>query len=1013
MPARSAMIVFLATLAISGAALADVRVIEVAGTLTTRGVDLRIGDVLLASPGQPELDVWRLMVLEIEDAAHTSVSFLRERDGHRQPLVLPAGRWDLNVLPEAVAWSATSGFTTDNAVANQADAAAMWLARARQQAHARQFDSASVSFASARARAPQWGAWIDLIEAQSFEQHPDRKQPTQATERAVAALRARPESPRLLATALVVLGNARAQQRDVAGANDAAQEALQLAANTLIGAQAHALLATSAMRGGAADAAEDHLRRADAIVQQIAPDGIDAALLLARHATLSALRREGDAASSAFADALRRLQLLAPGSMMLGKISFNAHLHALERRRYAEAEAYARESMRAFASAAPDSIEYTQASAALAEVLMRRAEFAEADALFQAALATSTALDTYSYESLSLRLQLGESRLRQNQAEAALAEFDRVATLLATPAAESIRSGSNLSADVAHYRARALAELDRCEPALIAATEAQQQSAQRTATGAHSIDIDLLLSDCQRRLGRLVPAELHARQALAGFASIYADGLQMAQAHFALARVQRDSGQIDAALASYLRAIEAFEQHRVLVGGDDRIRTLWASQFQLFYKEPLQLLAELHRSGEAADLEHRYRVQSLLKLLGAGDIELSQAWSQRVSQQALSARLEDDQAMISFVVGPVHIVALLTLPGRPVAASLLPVGTASLKFDIDRLLLLGSRPMRDARSRATFDRIAAKLYNDLFGTLDTDLLRHPNWIIIADGPLLALPWAALVVGNDPATRYLAEDRVITTAASAAVWALLSEYESRSERVLAFADPAPAADISSGRAILGALPGARDEAEAVRALYRSRAEGHVGAEVRESLVRTLAADAGLVHFALHSVIDERVPMDSYIVLSPGTDALGDDGKLHAGEIASELKLNANLVVLSSCASARGGDGGGEGLLGLTSALHLAGARAVIGTRWPIADTPTAALMQDFHRALLANADSAEALAMAQRQWLQRGRDTSWTTSLARSIGWQPKMPEHAIAPFYWAGFTHSGASTGSD
>ncbi len=1015
MPSRLALLLWFAALIASNTLPAAVQVIAVPEAAAARGIDLRVGDVLHALPGQPELDVWRVLALEAEDATRAAVRLMRDRDGQMRPLSLPPGRWDLNILPTTIAWSAQSGVTTENPQASANHRAAAWLAHARQQARVREFEAAAVSFERARSQLLQLNVWIDLAQAQAFENHPDRSQSIQAIERAVAAQRSHPQSPELLATSLAILGNWRLQMRDFAGVERDASEVLRLAPGSLNAARAHLLLAMIAMRSAAHDVVEVHLHKAGAIVQGIAPNGVEAALITARRATLLTLKREGDAAGIAYAQALERLRELLPGSMMLGRFSFNAHLHALERKRYAEAEAYARDAMQAFHSAAPDSVEYAQSLSALAEVMMQRGEFAEADALFAQALGASETLNAYSYESLSLRLQVGDSLMRQGRAASALQEFDRVVEALASAQAEPVRSGSNLPGDVQHYRAQALANMNRCDEAVAAATIAQQLSAQRTHAGAHTFDIALLLSDCQRRVGNLDLAQTHAREALSGFVGMHADGLQLASAHFALARVRRDRGDIDTALTGYLQAIDEFERHREHVGGSNEIRTLWASQYQDFYKEPLLLLAELDRAGEAADLDRRYRMQSLLKLLGEADTELSRDWITRIPQRALSSQMRSDQAMISFVVAATHCVALIDLPGRPVQVRVLPVARAQLQADIDRLLLLSSRVTRDPRSTSARNQIARQLYDELIVPLGKELLDYPNWIVVGDGPLLSLPWAGLVIGDTEAPRYLVEERVIATTPSAAVWALLNSYESRSDRVMAFADP----DLTVGNAeirseALGALPGARDEADVVLALYPGHAQRFVGSAVRESTVRTLTPSAGLLHFALHSIVDTREPMASHIVLSRGDPGdTRDDGRLRADEIARDLKLNADLVVLSSCASARGSDGGGEGLLGLTSALHLSGARAVIGTRWPIADTPTSTLMRDFHQTLRSGVDSAQALAIAQRQWLQRARDDSWTSAIARRLGWQETPPESAEALFYWAGFVHSGASAAGD
>lgn len=996
---------------------AAMHVIALPVAAEARGLDVRVGDVLSAPEGEPELDGWRWLKLEHEDAMRSEVALVRQRAGQRQALRLPPGRWDLSVLPttiawsEGVAWDPRQSLSTTGTVGGH-DTAFAWIAQGRQQSRQRAFGDAARSFDLAREAATGFEPWVDLIQTLAFESHPDRAQSLAAAERAVVALRAYPRSPLLLASALNQAAVFRFQKRDQAGAERAAVEALSLAPQTLLAAQAHVLIATLAMRVGQHDKAGVELAQAEEIVQRIAPDGIDAALLHARRATLLQMRREGEAASQAHREALARLRQLLPDSLQLGKMSFNAHLHALERRRYAEAEGYARDAMLAFSTASPNSLEYFQASSALGEVLMRRGEYEEADALMMQASTASAALSPFGYESLSLRLQLGESRLRQQQPEVALAYFDAVATNLSAPEGEPLRIGSNLAADTQMYRAKALADLDRCALAIEAAHAALAAYLGRAPGGAHVFSTHVLLSDCQRRIGGLSIAEQHARQALVGYRSMHADGLQLAQAHFALARVQREMREIETALQSYMSAIDEFERHRQFVGGDDQIRTLWASQYQEFYKEPMLLLATLDRAAELDRLDQRYRTQSLLKLLGAGDSDLSRDWIGRLSELLPLSTLAEDQAMIGYAVASQHTIVLIKAPAQAVRVVVLPMERDQLQRDVDRLLLLSSRVSADPRGGAALDGLAAGLYKQLVAPIADSVQDYPNWVIVADGPLLSLPWASLLVATEP-RRYLIEDRVIATAPSAAVWGLLSAYATRSRQVLAFSDPRLATVVGARQKgnELAALPGARAEADALLALYSEQAQGYVGAEARESRVRTLAPSAGLVHFALHSVIDAREPLASHILLAKGEAGdPNDDGKLRADEIARDLKLQADLVVLSSCASARGRDGGGEGLLGLTSALHLAGARAVIGTRWPIADSPTSSLMQTFHRHLHAGADSATALAIAQRSWLQRARDRSWLTSIYRWIGLQEAIPEFADSPFYWAGFEHSGAGT---
>lgn len=89
---------------------------------------------------------------------------------------------------------------------------------------------------------------------------------------------------------------------------------------------------------------------------------------------------------------------------------------------------------------------------------------------------------------------------------------------------------------------------------------------------------------------------------------------------------------------------------------------------------------------------------------------------------------------------------------------------------------------------------------------------------------------------------------------------------------------------------------------------------------------------VLHFATHAIVDERSIAGTALVLSPSPN---ESGFMGAGDLAA-LRIDADLVVLSSCTSAGGTLTGGEGVQGLSSALLEAGARALVATACRIND-----------------------------------------------------------------------------
>jgi CHAT domain-containing protein/Tfp pilus assembly protein PilF len=155
----------------------------------------------------------------------------------------------------------------------------------------------------------------------------------------------------------------------------------------------------------------------------------------------------------------------------------------------------------------------------------------------------------------------------------------------------------------------------------------------------------------------------------------------------------------------------------------------------------------------------------------------------------------------------------------------------------------------------------------------------------------------------------------------------------------------------------ALPGTRREAQALRSDFPDAAI-YLGAQAQEDVCKRLASQYRYLHFATHGFFNDAAPMLSSIVLAQPQPGSGEDGFLTAREVA-DLKLNADLVVLSACNTARGERRGGEGVVGLTWALFVAGAPTQVVSQWSVNDASTALLMQHFYTNLTRNKMSKSA------------------------------------------------------
>ncbi len=96
------------------------------------------------------------------------------------------------------------------------------------------------------------------------------------------------------------------------------------------------------------------------------------------------------------------------------------------------------------------------------------------------------------------------------------------------------------------------------------------------------------------------------------------------------------------------------------------------------------------------------------------------------------------------------------------------------------------------------------------------------------------------------------------------------------------------------------------------------------------------------------------------------------------------LNADLVILSACDTARGKISGGEGVIGMSWAAFIAGAPSIVASQWKVESSSTTELMLEFHRQLLSKKHPSKTEALRQA-----------SLKLMKSKGYSH--------PSYWAGF----------
>ena len=136
---------------------------------------------------------------------------------------------------------------------------------------------------------------------------------------------------------------------------------------------------------------------------------------------------------------------------------------------------------------------------------------------------------------------------------------------------------------------------------------------------------------------------------------------------------------------------------------------------------------------------------------------------------------------------------------------------------------------------------------------------------------------------------------------------------------------------------------------------------------EDLVKSARlTDYRVIHLAAHGLIDDQKPARSAIILALDNDP-SEDGFLQMREILN-LKLNADLVVLSACQTGLGRLVRGEGLEGLSRAFFFAGASSVLTSLWAINDQVSSQFMERFYLYLKSANSVSEALRKAKLEMI---------------------------------------------
>ncbi|MEQ9379260.1 MAG: CHAT domain-containing tetratricopeptide repeat protein, partial [Pirellulales bacterium] len=316
------------------------------------------------------------------------------------------------------------------------------------------------------------------------------------------------------------------------------------------------------------------------------------------------------------------------------------------------------------------------------------------------------------------------------------------------------------------------------------------------------------------------------------------------------------------------------------------------------------------------------------------------------------------------------------------------------------------RVCRTPPSESVSSSSSTALTDLIYRPLEPHLMDASTIFIVPDGPLYAVPFAAIPSGEAdkswidqatlvylPRAQALVSDRRANTSTSSPSLLLVS-------------------DVDYGALSLSPLPNSGVEADEVKAYFHQYFPNGPVDDFRAldatkpEVCRSMSAHR-FVHLATHgaylpetptqgggsrmAAFDWATQLDTSIVLSPGRPSDGgllDNAILTAAEFSALDLSGVELAVLSACETGRGRVISGHGISGMPLALEQAGAANAVVSLWKVHDAGTRQLMSNFYEHLWSNEGSpgpADSLRGAQLNMQDNREHTDFSH------------------PYYWAGF----------
>lgn len=452
-------------------------------------------------------------------------------------------------------------------------------------------------------------------------------------------------------------------------------------------------------------------------------------------------------------------------------------------------------------------------------------------------------------------------------------------------------------------------------------------------------------------------------------------------------------GELEQAERWYQSAIESAEIGRATIPVAERV-AYFRGAIKSVYDGLIRVNARRHleQNGDARSFAAVLDATQRIRARQFSDLsEREEPRFDLAALRALQSRLVDGDLIIGAVPLQEQTIAWHIGP-RSFGISSRPLGANAMEQRVRRVLQAISTP---ATPLETVEQELVTFTSDVLGPIQQQLASSRRAVFLLDGPLALTPPSIFSVSAN-AYQPLIHSALVQSAPSASALLLGEGSTNWREQLFAMGDPTypslreqrATANAGAGRVQISSrgdlsilpLPETREEVQIVAEALGGRSAVAFGTEASESRLR--GGDlrgVRFIHLATHGFLAGELAGVNEPALLLASDN-ENDGFLLMSE-AQQLRLDAELTVLSACNTGSGIVFDGEGVMGLSRAFLLAGSRAVLVSMWPVDSEATVDYMSSLYRYLGAGVHAADANVRAMRDVRQQYQH-----------------------PFYWAPFS---------